>query len=528
YVLTIASFMAVILCIIPDKAPAYCYITAPLVNAAHFGILASAGCMIHTLHNYVVKPTLLTERVRRNQSRIDFVLSIIVPFILTGLTYLNAQYVYGIRPVLGCFIQASQTWVYIIVDGMWPVLISGIGCYFAARTAYTIISKGLEIQSLLKYTKSGLNTTKFYRLVLFCISFLIFAFPTACLTFFSNVTLKPYDFNEVHGNFNQPQTFNNGVTFVDYVKPLTGLFVFVFFGTGHDAKRAYLRWAKTMKLDLCYGYCLKLKKSNNKISSNATTNAAATTTIGRTPPMTNINNINKLSPPTKKSNFFSGHRTPTEQAQFDLTSGIRIRIDGLDTSTIANEEDLEKNDNFGIVSHIDALLSVYPEDEDLPIVQILKRVEGEVGKTPNNIIFNLNSATFNSNTSNVNNAIQDSSSLSPTKLLKSKRKKRSNKPKRTPRPPNAFILYRREKQSEVTAKNDKLTNADVSKVISKMWWKESEQERFRWEKTADRMKLLHMQEYPDYVYKPKKSINKKRKKIIHQKINNNAESTFAD
>ncbi|CAJ0643430.1 5027_t:CDS:2 [Entrophospora sp. SA101] len=405
YVLTIASFMAVILCIIPgifhiqnknwgaifmsfwvslinliifinsilwandleDKAPAYCYITAPLVNAAHFGILASAGCMIHTLHNYVVKPTLLTERVRRNQSRIDFVLSIIVPFILTGLTYLNAQYVYGIRPVLGCFIQASQTWVYIIVDGMWPVLISGIGCYFAARTAYTIISKGLEIQSLLKYTKSGLNTTKFYRLVLFCISFLIFAFPTACLTFFSNVTLKPYDFNEVHGNFNQPQTFNNGVTFVDYVKPLTGLFVFVFFGTGHDAKRAYLRWAKTMKLDLCYGYCLKLKKSNNKISSNATTNAAATTTIGRTPPMTNINNINKLSPPTKKSNFFSGHRTPTEQAQFDLTSGIRIRIDGLDTSTIANEEDLEKNDNFGIVSHIDALLSVYPEDEDLPI-----------------------------------------------------------------------------------------------------------------------------------------------------------------
>nr|CAG8515275.1 3759_t:CDS:2 [Entrophospora candida]CAG8576959.1 11811_t:CDS:2 [Entrophospora candida] len=422
YVLTIASFMAVILCIIPgifhiqnknwgaifmsfwvslinliifinsilwandleDKAPAYCYITAPLVNAAHFGILASAGCMIHTLHNYVVKPTLLTERVRRNQTCIDFVLSIIVPFILTGLTYLNAQYVYGIRPVLGCFIQASQTWVYIIVDGMWPVLISGIGCYFAARTAYTIISKGLEIQSLLKYTKSGLNTTKFYRLVLFCISFLIFAFPTACLTFFSNVTLKPYDFNEVHGDFNEPQTFNNGVTFVDYVKPLTGLFVFVFFGTGHDAKQAYLRWAKTMKLDLCYGYCLKLKKSNNKISSNATTNAAATTTIGSfqtmpnnsqstnprnpgTPPMTNINNRNKLSPPTKKSNFFSGHRTPTEQAQFDLTSGIRIRIDGLDTRTIANEEDLEKNDNFGIVSHIDALLSVYPEDEDLPI-----------------------------------------------------------------------------------------------------------------------------------------------------------------
>ncbi|CAJ0839921.1 15022_t:CDS:2 [Entrophospora sp. SA101] len=144
------------------------------------------------------------------------------------------------------------------------------------------------------------------------------------------------------------------------------------------------------------------------------------------------------------------------------------------------------------------------------------------------LIYNNNHHHHANDGENIQQININSSSLSPTKLLKSKRKKRSNKPKRTPRPPNAFILYRREKQSEVTAKNDKLTNADVSKVISKMWWKESEQERFRWEKTADRMKLLHMQEYPDYVYKPKKSINKKRKKIIHQKINNNAESTFAD
>src|SRR5438874_11185941 len=112
YILTASSLIAVILCIIPgifhiqtrnwvaifmtiwvlltniiifinsilwandldNKAPAYCYITAPLYNASHFGILASALCMIHTLHNYVVKPTLLTERVKRRQTYVHFVI----------------------------------------------------------------------------------------------------------------------------------------------------------------------------------------------------------------------------------------------------------------------------------------------------------------------------------------------------------------------------------------------------------------------------------------------------------------------
>lgn len=104
-------------------------------------------------------------------------------------------------------------------------------------------------------------------------------------------------------------------------------------------------------------------------------------------------------------------------------------------------------------------------------------------------------------------AAQTSLTNKPTK----QRKTRARKPKRTPRPPNAFILYRKAKQPDVVAQNKNLTNAEVSKVISKMWWKESEEERFQWEKRADRMKLKHMQDYPDYVYQPKKPGTRKRK-----------------
>src|SRR5436309_3055836 len=81
-----------------------------------------------------------------------------------------------------------------------------------------------------------------------------------------------------------------------------------------------------------------------------------------------------------------------------------------------------------------------------------------------------------------------------SKIKSKKRKPRAKEPKRTPRPPNAFILYRKAKQLEVVAQDKNLTNAQVSKVISKMWWNEKEEERFQWEKRADMMKLKHAQD----------------------------------
>ncbi|CAJ0856578.1 1086_t:CDS:10, partial [Entrophospora sp. SA101] len=314
--------------------------------------------------------------------------------------------------------KESNTWVYIVVDAMWPLIISGTGCYFAARTAYTIIKKGLEIQSLLKYSKSGLNISKFYRLVLFCITFLIIAFPAACLTFFSNIqALVPYDFAEIHKDFFVIKKFDNGVSFIDYVKPLTGLILFAFFGTGRDAKQAYLRWARKLKLDLVCGCCINFEL-DDKTSTNGTTSTLRS--------FSNNNANNNLMPPepthnnmgNKIMNFLSGHKTPTEKAEFDLTTYLKSiyktleddQEDGNDnrlrpdisitihndssmsslssSSTLNNStpppkptpsEFIYDGDSFGdvddSVNHIDVLLSVYPEENQdsnvPPIVEVV-------------------------------------------------------------------------------------------------------------------------------------------------------------
>ncbi|CAG8458782.1 3623_t:CDS:1 [Cetraspora pellucida] len=97
--------------------------------------------------------------------------------------------------------------------------------------------------------------------------------------------------------------------------------------------------------------------------------------------------------------------------------------------------------------------------------------------------------------------------------------------KRTPRPPNAFILYRREKQPAIIAANRHLSNAEVSRRISNMWKSEPEETRREWERYADRKKLEHMQAYPNYVYRPNKNKSKVDKRRQQRKQTSPRDST---
>jgi len=84
--------------------------------------------------------------------------------------------------------------------------------------------------------------------------------------------------------------------------------------------------------------------------------------------------------------------------------------------------------------------------------------------------------------------------------------------KRPPRPPNAFILYRRAKQPAILATHRNFTNAEISRYISNCWRNETDEERLAWERYADQKKLEHMQAYPNYVYRPNKNKGKNEKR----------------
>nr|CAG8609360.1 9031_t:CDS:2 [Entrophospora candida] len=86
-----------------------------------------------------------------------------------------------------------------------------------------------------------------------------------------------------------------------------------------------------------------------------------------------------------------------------------------------------------------------------------------------------------------------------------------NKVKKPPRPPNAFILYRRAKQPGIVAKNQGISNNDVSKEIGRMWHEEPPEVRQKFQRMADAAKQEHMKKYPEYRYRPRRPQERKRR-----------------
>jgi hypothetical protein len=97
--------------------------------------------------------------------------------------------------------------------------------------------------------------------------------------------------------------------------------------------------------------------------------------------------------------------------------------------------------------------------------------------------------------------------------------KASNKAKKPPRPPNAFILYRRAKQPAIVAKNVGISNNDVSKEIGKMWHEEPVEIKLKYQKMAEAAKEEHTKKYPEYRYRPRRPQERKRRLLTRGKDN---------
>lgn len=108
-------------------------------------------------------------------------------------------------------------------------------------------------------------------------------------------------------------------------------------------------------------------------------------------------------------------------------------------------------------------------------------------------------------------AINTSSNVAAQFITKEKSATNKNKKTAIPRPMNKFLIYRKEKHDEIVKSNPNLCNNDISKIIGAQWKNEPQAVKDKYFQLAEEAKLLHMIEYPDYKFKPRK-IKPKRKK----------------
>ncbi|KUJ06235.1 uncharacterized protein LY89DRAFT_603653 [Mollisia scopiformis] len=98
---------------------------------------------------------------------------------------------------------------------------------------------------------------------------------------------------------------------------------------------------------------------------------------------------------------------------------------------------------------------------------------------------------------------------------------------RIPRPPNSWILYRSANHAKVKAANPDKSNNEISGIISSMWCDESLNVRQHYAKLAEIAKKNHKVAHPDWNYKPRKTVDIKRRRGIARAVISRPVELFA-